>query len=92
MISQLDPLSHEAKELLEGGRVRLVAEQLLLGGLAGALVDEAELEVVDEYVFVVGHDHLGSARRYHRLEPLHRQLLLQALLGEKWEGGVRRGR
>lgn len=79
VVSQLDPLSHEAEELLEGGRVRLVAEQLLLGGLAGALVDEAELEVVDEHVFVVGHDHFGPTRRHHRLEPLHRQLLLQAL-------------
>ena len=47
MIKQVDPLSENVKELVEGWWGAIVGEDVLLGRLAEPLVQQAKLEVVD---------------------------------------------
>ena len=47
VVSEVDALAEQVHELVEGGRCAVVGEDLLLGGLSEALVQQAELERVD---------------------------------------------
>ena len=61
MILEIDLLAEQIEELLERGCDLPVAEELLLGDLARALVQHAELEARDERVLVVAGDHRSGA-------------------------------
>ena len=79
VVTEGDAAAEEVHELVEGRRGAVVGEDLFLGGLAGPLVQHAELERVDEDVLVVGGDRRRRLRPRHRHEALRRQLLAQQL-------------
>ena len=78
-VLQLDALAEHLQELLHGGAVTLVAEDLLLQRLPEALVDDAELVVVRQHVLVVVHDQLGAVRVQHGRQLLARDVIAQQL-------------
>lgn len=82
MILELYPLPQQLQELLESWTCLLVREQLLLGGLAEALVQNAELEVGHEDVLVVCRDQLWSSRTRDGDVAVDVQLLVQQLRAE----------
>ena len=107
VLGERDLLPEHAHELLHGGRVRAVAEDVLLGDLAAPLVEQAELVGVDEDVLVVVDDELGGLGAEdgrelvddqlgrHVLRHLHRgEALLDGAVGHEFvrRAGAQSGR
>ena len=82
--AQLDARAQQREELVEGGAVRLlVGEQLLLGGLARAHVEDAELEVLVVGVAVEVADEAEAGQVRQRVEEFGPQVGLEGARHER---------